>query len=140
MQALKGLRAVGRTCLRRRLVSPVPSLPLGFSPRGRWGKSVILSFCQPSHFFTPLRFVIGVKRLLFWRTSLVRLGSWWAPGGLPETLSSSSYDCPPIPPPRAGSVVPPTLTCWHVCKEHNNNHPVMWRKQLKTPIFHVAPR
>lgn len=43
-------------------------------------------------------------------------------------------------PPHAGSVVPPTLTRWHVCREHNNNHPVMWRKQLKTPIFHVAPR
>lgn len=64
------------------------TLPLS---KGALGKTIILSFCHPYPFFCPLRFVIGVKRLLFWRTRIVCLGSLWAPRGLPETLSSSCY-------------------------------------------------
>lgn len=42
--------------------------------KGALGKRVILSFCHPyPFFFAPLRFVIGVKRLLFWRARLVRM-------------------------------------------------------------------
>lgn len=65
------------------------------------------------------------------------------PGGPLEVFLKHSpvpVSAPPhLPSPTRPSVVPPTLARWHVCKEHNNNHAVMWRKQLKTAIFHVAP-
>lgn len=124
------------------LLSSLPMLWLCYFLECSQGKRVILSYCHPNPFFCPLRFVIGVKRLLFWR--LVRLGSPQTPGGLPESLFSSCYHQPPKPLTRlyfpfslAGS---PAALTGTVCKEHNNNCPVMWRNQLKTSIFHVAPR
>lgn len=78
------------------IVSCLPVMTLLLSKRAQ-GKRVILSCCHPFPFHPPpIRFVIGVKRLLFWRTRLVQLGSPWAPRGLPETLSSSCYRWAPL--------------------------------------------
>lgn len=78
------------------IVSCLPVMTLLLSKRAQ-GKRVILSCCHPFPFHPPpIRFVIGVKRLLFWRTRLVQLGSPWAPRGLPETLSSSCYRRAPL--------------------------------------------
>lgn len=85
------------TSLRRSYCFSLAVMTLLLS-KGALGRRVILSFCHPYTLFCPLRFVIGVKRLLFERSRLERLGSQWAPRGLPETLSSSCYRQAPLLP------------------------------------------